>query len=192
MSGSTRREQLLTVAAAVLEDHGLERLSMGAIARRAGIRPPSLYKHFAGKAEVEVRLTEYGFGLFTASVRQALARLGPEPTRRAAITAFARLYRAFGLAHPQLYRLMNGRRLPRELLTPGVEEAAMRDYLALVPDVDMARSLWAWAHGLLSLELVDRYPPGADLDAAWQVLIDTASHGLLEGSAAPHRPWRHG
>lgn len=191
MSGLTRREQILAVAAMVLEDEGLERLSMGAIARRAGIRTPSLYKHFAGKAEVEVRLTEYGFGLFTASVRQAVARLGPDATSRQAIAAFARLYRAFGLAHPQLYRLMNGRSLPRELATPGVEEAAMRDYLALVPDIDVARSLWAWAHGLLSLELVGRYPPGADLDAAWQVLVDTASRGLLEHSA-PHLSWQSG
>lgn len=176
----SRREQLLTVALAVLEDDGLERLSMGAIARRAGIKTPSLYKHFAGKADVELRLIEHGFGLFEIAVREENDRLGPSATKAQSIDAFARVYRSFGLAHPQLYRLMNGRSLPRESLTPGAEEGATRAYFALVPDIDVARSLWAWAHGLLSLELVNRYPPGADLDAAWRVLVDTATRGLLD------------
>ena len=38
---------------------------------------------------------------------------------------------------------------------------------------DTARAAWAWAHGLASLEIADRFPPGADIDAAWQVLVET-------------------
>lgn len=181
----TRREQLLAIALAVLEEDGLERLSLGAVARRAGIKTPSLYKHFESKADVELRLIEYGFGLFESAVREELGRLGPNMTPRLAITAFARVYRSFGLAHPQLYRLMNGRSLPRDALAPGAEAGATGTYFALVPDINVARSLWAWAHGLLSLELVGRFPPGADIDAAWQVLIDTAAEGLLQ---QPPRP----
>ena len=34
-------------------------------------------------------------------------------------------------------------------------------------DPDRARALFAFAHGMVILELEDRFPPGADLDAAW-------------------------
>lgn len=169
---SARSHELLAIALEVLERDGLEQLSVGEIAREAKIKPPSLYKHFAGKAEIELGLIELGFELFTQDTRAALAALGPRASRRKKVTAYAHAYRAFGLEHPQLYRLMNERPLPREKLAPEVESEAMRDYLDLVADRDRARSYWAWAHGLLSLEIANRYPPDADLDAAWQVLIN--------------------
>jgi hypothetical protein len=34
-----------------------------------------------------------------------------------------------------------------------------------------ARALWAFAHGTVMLELDQRFPPGADLDAAWEAGI---------------------
>lgn len=174
-SPSPRSEQLLDIALAVLERDGLDRLSVGEIARRAGIKTPSLYKHFASKADIELRLIEHGFGLFAEAVRNALAPLDGTASHRQRVTVFAGAYRGFGLQHPQLYRLMNDRPLPRDLLAPGTEEAATRDYFTIVDDEHSARSYWAWAHGLLSLEIANRYPPGADLDAAWAVLIDTVA-----------------
>jgi hypothetical protein len=35
-------------------------------------------------------------------------------------------------------------------------------------DGDRARAVWAFAHGMAELELADRFPPGADVDAAWR------------------------
>jgi hypothetical protein len=34
-------------------------------------------------------------------------------------------------------------------------------------DRDLARAAWAFAHGTTLLELNRRFPPDADLDAAW-------------------------
>jgi hypothetical protein len=39
-------------------------------------------------------------------------------------------------------------------------------------DADLARAIWAFAHGMTILELDGRFPPGADLDAAWRTGID--------------------
>ena len=38
---------------------------------------------------------------------------------------------------------------------------------AVQGDINRARALWAFAHGMVSLELADRFPPNADLDTAW-------------------------
>jgi hypothetical protein len=59
--------------------------------------------------------------------------------------------------------------LDRSLLTPGSEDRAVRPVLQAVgEDRDLARALFAFAHGMTILELNDRFPPSADLDAAWR------------------------
>jgi hypothetical protein len=68
---------------------------------------------------------------------------------------------------------MTERELNRELLTPGVEQrAGLPVYEAVGRDVALARAAWAFAHGMTILELDRRFPPDADLDAAWERGID--------------------
>lgn len=91
--------------------------------------------------------------------------------RRGGLRALGLAYRRFALAHPHLYRLITSGPLPRDLLTPGVEDprGAARPLLdALGGDADRARAAWAFAHGTAILELDSRFPLGADLDAAWR------------------------
>ena len=47
----------------------------------------------------------------------------------------------------------------------------MRLTADVVPDPDLARAAWAAVHGLVALELADRFPPDADLDAAWAAAV---------------------
>ena len=68
---------------------------------------------------------------------------------------------------------MTERELNRELLTAGVENrAGLPIYEAVGRDPDLARAAWAFAHGMTILELNRRFPPDADLDAAWRRGID--------------------
>jgi TetR/AcrR family tetracycline transcriptional repressor len=46
------RERVAVVALRVLDDEGLEALSVERIARELGVRGPSIYHHFASKAEI--------------------------------------------------------------------------------------------------------------------------------------------
>ena len=85
------------------------------------------------------------------------------------LAALAAAYRTFALAHPHLYRLMTDQELRRDLLVPGVEQrAGLSVYRAAGEDVDRARAAWAFAHGMALLEIANRFPPGADIDAAWR------------------------
>ena len=63
---------------------------------------------------------------------------------------------------------MTGGPLPRERLPEGLEAwTAEPVVVAVGGDPDRARAAWAFAHGMTILELDGRFPPGADLDAAW-------------------------
>jgi hypothetical protein len=57
---------------------------------------------------------------------------------------------------------------PRDCLPPGVEARAAAPLLRAAGDQDLARAVWAFAHGMVQLELARRFPPGAVLDTAWQ------------------------
>ena len=61
--------------------------------------------------------------------------------------------------------------LPRDRLPDGLEARAAAPLVRAAGDEDRARALWAFAHGMVTLELAGRFPPDADVDAAWQTGI---------------------
>jgi AcrR family transcriptional regulator len=160
----SRREEILDVALELLEGSGPESLTMRAIGSAVGMRAPSLYKHFPDKQSLAAGLIARGL-VAQAAVFERAAR------GRSPLVALARAYREWAREHPHLYGLMNDGPLPRDLLPPGVEDAAAAPLIAVTGSVAEARALWGLAHGLVSLELAGRFPPGADVDAAWRVGI---------------------
>ncbi|MFW2339074.1 MAG: TetR-like C-terminal domain-containing protein, partial [Acidimicrobiia bacterium] len=75
--------------------------------------------------------------------------------------------------------------LPRDDLPDQAEERALAPVLrAFGGDRDRARAAWAFAHGMVTLELAGRFPPNADLATAWNSGIDgiAAQAGLGAGA----------
>jgi AcrR family transcriptional regulator len=158
-----RAREIVEAALGLLEAEGADALSMRRVAERVGIRAPSIYEHLADKRALEAAIISRGFELQAAAFEAAVGD-ADDPT-----AALAGAYRDFAGAHPHLYRLMTARELDRSLLAPGVEERAAATVVAAAGgDGDLARAMWAFAHGMTILELDRRFPPGADLDAAWR------------------------
>jgi AcrR family transcriptional regulator len=157
-----RAREIVNAARDLLEEEGIDALSMRRIAQRLGIQAPSIYKHLPDKDALEAAIISTGFDEQAALFEAALEQ--PDP-----LGALARAYRDFGRQHPHLYRLMTDRTLNRELLAPGSEErAALPLYKATGENIDLARAAWAFGHGMTILELNNRFPPDANLDAAWE------------------------
>jgi AcrR family transcriptional regulator len=160
---SPRAREIVAAARELLEQEGPDGLSMRRLAERLGIRAPSIYKHLPDKQALESALISAGFEEQAERFETASARAS-DP-----LGAIAGSYREFAHEHPHLYRLMTERPLDRERLVPGVEARAARPvYEAVGHDADRARAAWAFAHGMTILELNERFPPGADLEAAWR------------------------
>jgi AcrR family transcriptional regulator len=160
---SPRAREIAAAARALLDEEGPEALTMRRLADRLAIRAPSLYKHVSGKEELEAAVISGGFAEAAVVFEEAVA--GAEDP----LAELARAYRAFALERPHLYRLMTERPLRRDLLEPGIEERAAQPLVeAAGGDESLARAVWAFAHGMTVLELNRRFPPGADLDAAWR------------------------
>jgi AcrR family transcriptional regulator len=168
----------------LLEEEGVEALTMRRLADRVGIRAPSLYKHLPDKAALEAAIIATGLedtaAAFEAAVQGAgegrnrgageaegaseasahAAGAGDEAEQGAGggLAALAAAYRRFALEHPHLYRLMNNGPLPREHLPPWPEEPTAAPVLRVAGSQARARAVWAFTHGMVMLELDHRFP----------------------------------
>jgi AcrR family transcriptional regulator len=159
-----RAREIVQVAGELLDEEGPEGLTMRRLAQRLGIQAPSIYKHLPDKEALEHALISDGF---EEAARRFRAAVDSRPADR--VRRLAEAYRGFAQERPHLYRLMTERELDRTRLVSGVEDAAARPLLdALGGDADLARATFAFVHGMTILELDRRFPPGADLDQAWQ------------------------
>lgn len=164
----SRREEVVDAAERILEDEGPDAVTMRRLAAALGVRAPSLYKHVKGKPEILAALQERALDRIAAALGAAADRApaGEE------LPAMAGAYRAWARAHPRLYELSTRHPLDRGRLSPGVEEAAAAPLLRVTGGrLPAARALWGLAHGLVDLELAGRFPPDADVDAAWAYAI---------------------
>lgn len=185
---SARGREVVAAGRRLLEEEGPEALTMRRLAERLGIRAPSLYKHLPDKAALEAAIIATGFeeaaAAFEAAVEGAAegggqgahggagtASDGAGTGAGRALPALAAAYRRFALAHPHLYRLMTNGPLPREHLPPGLEDRTAAPVLRAAGSQARARAVWAFAHGMVMLELDHRFPADADLDAAWRAGI---------------------
>jgi AcrR family transcriptional regulator len=155
--------ETVAVARRILEADGPDALTMRRLADELGIRAPSLYKHFASKAAVESAIIEDVLFDIGSVTHDALRP--PPPT--SPLLNLLTTYRSFSVAHPNLYRLATGGPLSRQSLPPGLEEWAGNPWFVVTADPNLAQALWSFAHGMVILELDDRYPPGSPLDDTW-------------------------
>ncbi len=153
----------MAAARRLLETEGPDAVTMRGIGDALGIRAPSIYKHLPGKRAVEVAL-----------IGDVLAEIG-EILHRAAKTSggdtIAHLlaaYRSYALSNPNLYRLATSGPLARAELPGGLEEWAGQPFFLVTGDPFVAQALWSFAHGMVILELDQRYPDRSDLDRTWQ------------------------
>jgi AcrR family transcriptional regulator len=169
---------ILAAARAILEEDGLEGVTMLAIAGRVGVRPPSLYKHLESRWQLLKLVAEDAFADLGAAVDRAAASVPAGARRRrdsrARLAAIAVAYRDWAHAHPGAYRLLYAP-LPAEArpspAVGGAAAAALLDAVeGVVPDGEelaAARTLVAFANGFVTMELAGAFRMGGDIDAAY-------------------------
>lgn len=106
---SQTRDEILDEALAVMTENGVAALNLTEVARRVGLRQPSLYQYFDSRTAVYDALFERGMNAHLAIVTAALGS-GSEgwPAVRAAMTATLR----FAAEHPTLAQLLFTRAVP--------------------------------------------------------------------------------
>ena len=172
-------EQVLDVAVEVMTEQGVAGLTLGEVARRMGIRPPSLYVYFDGKNALYDALFERGWRLLLDVMRE-------DPTAHhgrdlaANLLARERTFVRWAVEHPAYTPLLPWRPVPgfeptATAYAPAVELSAMsRDFLSRMRD-----------HGALRADV--------DLDLAYRTLTAVISGVISQQLAnAPDEPFETG
>jgi AcrR family transcriptional regulator len=189
--GQALRGDIVSAAREILIEDGYESaVTLRGLARRIGIAPQSIYRHFAGPDEIVQAVTVETFaqlGRFIAAAKEGI------DVPRDRLIAGCRAYMAFGIANPHLYGLLfsRNRLLRGEVPGPAGGEpdtrtadagpfAALMDSLRLcvadgssgVQDVlSTATQLWAAMHGFVMLRGNGYQFPWPDLAQAETDLI---------------------
>ena len=173
------RTRLLETTAEIIDRDGADRVALREVARAAGTSTSAVYTLFGGKSELLAAVIEHAFRSFCD------AQLAAEPH---GIRALGEAYRAWALAHPALFRLMFGDRMPAE--HAAVEAVALQSLTPLVRTVSGIRPgaaeaaqrdaviIWSQVHGAVALELAQAAPPGVDWDAVYAGLLDVVERSL--------------
>jgi AcrR family transcriptional regulator len=170
-------EEVLDIAAEIMTEQGVAGLSVGEVARRMGIRPPSLYGYFPSKHALYDALFARGARLVVEHVRADEASFGDvqRPLYEVLLNA-AQTFVTWSVEHPAYTQLLFWRPVPG--FTPS-EEA----YAPAVELVDFARARFAdmQERGLLRADVdID------DVQRDWTILISGVISQQL--SNAPDEP----
>jgi AcrR family transcriptional regulator len=168
-------DAVVDVALALVDEKGVDALSLAAVADRAGVAAPSLYKHVGGLVDLRDLMAVKVMRQITATFAGAImGRSGDD-----AVAALMRAYRAYVLASPGRYALMPldplhhdaTARAGRELLEVFV--AVMRGYgLDGSQATHAIRRLRATVHGFAALEIGGGFGMPEDIDTTYEQLID--------------------
>ncbi|MGW0286261.1 TetR-like C-terminal domain-containing protein [Streptomyces sp. NPDC003236] len=132
-------------------------------------------KHAVEVEPIAQLLTESAEALETAEARDP-----------GSLEALADAYRDYARAHPHLYCLATEHPLPRAELPTGLEDRAALPLLrACGHGLDPARATWAFAHGMVILEIHGRFPNDADLETAWQRGLKAPHPGMARPGTSP-------
>jgi AcrR family transcriptional regulator len=183
------RKQVLAKAMAILNEHGPEALSMRELAKRLGVKAPSLYRYYPDKVSLEREMVENGNRLLLTSLKAACRRSEESGMYHAA----GRAYRRFALAKPHLYLLM----MEKRVVFPPVSQSGKALWtfvLTLVRDASghsdgtaYAVALWSFLHGFVSLEQAGQFGASGPRDG-FQVGIQALAAGFKAGKENPGKP----
>ncbi|GAB7181661.1 TetR-like C-terminal domain-containing protein [Kitasatospora sp. Ki12] len=175
-------DQVVDHALALIDEQGAEALTLAAVAARAGVATPSLYKHVSGglaelRRLIAVRVTEE---LADRLADAAVGRSGDD-----AVAAVLRGYHAYATERPHRYNALPQAPQPDDDLARaatrlvGVIIAVLREYgLDGSEAVHAARLVRSLAHGFASLTTAGAFQLAEDLTTTQDRLITTLTTGL--------------
>ena len=171
--GNRLREQLLAATAEVLNEVGdANRVSVRAIAARAGVSPTALYLQFPDRDSLVSAAVDAGFETFNAELTAAAGTSGTPEER---LLAMGLAYLEFSQHRPALYAILFSARRPLvDKHEHGARDQAFDSLVALLqarkPSLsddaasEVAILVWTSLHGYAMLRAVRPHMPWPDPD----------------------------
>jgi AcrR family transcriptional regulator len=178
----------------IVDEVGLQRLTLAALAERLGVRQPSLYKHIDGmdglQRSIAVRAKN--------ELAEILAHAAVGRARGDALTSISHAYRAWAIEHPGRYA--SAQRAPAAGDVD--DEAASRSVVQVASEVlvgfelrdddaiDAIRAMRATLHGFVTLETGGGFGLPVDIDRSFDRLVRGLVTALFDWNQEASTPRR--
>lgn len=197
VSRELMRTEILAAAQHIIRTHGMDALSLRALAKSVGVTAPALYEYFPNKVAILRALFVQGSNLMLTLIEDVITN---SPPGLPVLLEVLRGYRAFARSEPDYFRLLFGT-VDSGLELSQAEYAVMeqiferfigiiadsidRGELRPVPPVTLSCSLWALIHGVALLEN-DSFMAKKDMDGGGKgPQFDAAVNLMLLSVATP-------
>jgi AcrR family transcriptional regulator len=175
--------EIIATAAALADEAGFAGVTMGLLAERLGIRPPSLYKHVASLADLQHRVATLAMTEVGEQIRDAVQGLAGRDALAALMTAL----RTYVTEHPGRYlatigAVAHGPDDPLVLAADRVIDsiaAVLRGYgIGDAEMTDAIRVLRSTMHGFAMLEASGGFQWDREPDQSFTWMIGFIDRGL--------------
>lgn len=197
-------EQIVDVAIEVMADLGVGGLSLAEVARRMGMRAPSLYGYFNSKNDVYDAVFARGWRAIHTTMAPMYARVHDANDLPAYLLAYGRRFVGWMLEHPVQAQLMCWRPVPGYEPSPSAYESAVElladartvfaslsDRGLFRADTDVDRLLRTWTvliSGVMTQQMANAPDASLDDGAFTATLPDLVSMFLTQfGTPTPKR-----
>ncbi|MFJ8263583.1 WHG domain-containing protein [Rummeliibacillus sp. NPDC094406] len=173
---------VLQKATDIIDEKGLDELSLSLLAKELQIRPPSLYNHVNSLSELKQALAIQGLKkLYQYMLHAAIGTSGDDAIRK-----ISEAYVQFVRTHPGLYdattrfpnpedsELQHQQQLIVDLVMQVLEAYGLQKEMA----VHMVRGLRSILHGFTSIEHMGGFGIPLDIDKSLSILINTFIEGI--------------
>lgn len=173
---------VLQKASDLVDQKGLDDLSLTLLAKELQIRPPSLYNHVDNLSELKQALAIQGLKkLYEYMVEAAVGKSGDE-----AIRSMSNAYVKFVRIHPGLYDASNRFSNPEDVELQQCQKAIVDLVLKVFEfynlegelAIHMVRGLRSILHGFTSIEQSGGFGIPLDIDTSFSILITTFIDGI--------------
>lgn len=191
VSGITRKQQIIDVAANICREEGMQKMSLRGVAKKVGISAPSLYEYFKNKDALIETLRDLERARLTVALKEKLDQSSPAKQK---LFDMAKAYIEFAMKQPDSFQLLFS--LPTGRVSIETEPDADSPYLPLVktckeaiesgevaahikePEL-LAFQLWSLMHGIASLRTCTLRDVSFDVESLIDAAIEQALTGIF-------------
>lgn len=178
---------VVSAAADLVNQEGIQALTLSRLARQLGVRTPSLYNHVDGLPGLYRELALLNTHQLGDRLGNAvIGKSGPQ-----ALAAIARAYRAYIKEYPGLYLASlraSGTQAPVDSELQAAEARVVEIALAVMASFGLkgedglhaVRGLRSVVHGFATLEIAGGFGLPLDCDESFHRMVDILTHGLQQ------------
>ena len=186
------KQALVDAALGLIEEKGPTGFTLSEAAKKAGVTPAAVYRHFQGREDLLIEVARQGYEIFADLMEYAYE--SGQPSASASFSATGRAYLAFARKHPGHYMAMfesglslnsNAELARVATRAGGILERAAQDLLQRLPAdrrppaAMFSAHIWAMSHGVV--ELYARGNPGARTQFSPEDLLESGIGIYLRG-----------